>query len=287
MPLTDLDAELRRLGCLEVWEPGERSLHAAGFEIFAKTRPGWIKTTSNLHVASVDLVEGDAALVVLAEGNYKDERSAIAAALLVREIATQFESPVALAEVCSVLERAAASAHREILATARSDLEGIGTCFTAAAISASGDGTLVYVGDCRASILSARGVEHVTVDHTLESEILAGRVQSEFPQPEHVVTRVLGFDETPPQLGRRSFTVGPSESLVLSSSLTRSTVTADLATADPKRIAQAMLGSNSFGRVVDFEAGKIRVHSPPRRSARFCHTSPLPSFCSEHGRKET
>jgi hypothetical protein len=103
----------------------------------------------------------------------------------------------------------------------RTNLCGIGACFVAAAILPSGEGTVAHVGDCRASVISPRGVRHLTIDHTLATEVALGREKTNHPSADRIVTRALGFNESPPQCDTSRFHLDLDESLILASSLAR------------------------------------------------------------------
>ena len=269
-PIATLQAELENASknarCFGICQEAENTFDIPGFHLFAKTRSGWLRTAANVYLCPLSFPEGGGALVALSEGNYKDEGSAIAAAIIIAELHKQFACPNEGADAGQLLEEATIAAHKRIFATAqtttvlgadwsfntvmgsRSNLEGIGACVVAAVLQPSGEGSLVHVGDCRASTISAQGIRNLSTDHTLANEIAQGRVETNHPGAEHVVTRVLGFGEVPPEVDKVQFTLEPNERLLLSSSLARFAASPDLAAriqddTDPREIAE-----RSFGR---------------------------------------
>jgi protein phosphatase len=118
------------------------------------------------------------------------------------------------------LGRAAEHANAAVLReAAERGLWGMGTTLTLLCV-AGGQGSVAHVGDTRAYLLGAQGLEQLTSDHTLIAELvregLVAPEQARFHPERHVLLQALGAQaKIEPEL--RRFPLRPGARLLLSS----------------------------------------------------------------------
>jgi protein phosphatase len=134
-------------------------------------------------------------LLVLADGMGGAAAGEVASRLAVDTVGEAYEQWKKRGQARDVLAQAFQAANRAVHSKAAGDsrFEGMGTTCTAAAIVGL-DLTLGHVGDSRAYLARAGGIEQLTQDHTLAGEMarVAGSRAAVPAVSSHVLTRCIG-----------------------------------------------------------------------------------------------
>jgi hypothetical protein len=187
--------------------------------IAATTRRGlYASATSGILVKAVRCASDAGVTLVVAEGNYKDEATLVAAAAIVVAFADAFEMPLlAEADVAPALRRSVLRAHDAVLALSRLPVEAgrFGTCAgqrtslvgigasLAAAVILPGRAWCVAIGECPIWLLRDGEARRLSLPHTLAHHPGYRAAVRDDPSraidfAHAVVTRVLGLSQEAP-----------------------------------------------------------------------------------------
>jgi len=198
---------------------GQVAIRVAGFDGAAITRRGVFRsTTSAVLVKPVECGSASCLVLALAEGNYKDEASVVAAEACIAAFAAEFDRALmSEADVAPALRRAVLEGHESawllsaekipagLFSTVmgpRKDLRGIGTSVVAALLHPE-HAWVVSIGECPAWVVREGRASRLNHPHTLANDPehrAAARLDPsqaiEFANS--VVTKVLGLTPEPP-----------------------------------------------------------------------------------------
>lgn len=198
---------------------GQVAISRAGLEGAAITKRGVFRsTTSAVLVKPVECGSESCLALALAEGNYKDEASVVAAEACIAAFADEFDRAlISEADVAPALRRAVLAAHESawLLAAeeipaglfstvmgSRKDLRGIGASVVAALLSPT-LAWVVSIGECPAWVVREGRASRLNYPHTLANDPAYRAAVREDPSraiefADCVVTKVLGLTPEPP-----------------------------------------------------------------------------------------
>ncbi len=172
-------------------------------KIVAKTDKGMVRD-NNQDAYAVGELPGDVAWAVVCDGMGGASGGNIASALAVKvisdKITASYNEKMRDASIKNLLDSAITAANMEVydMAYARPELEGMGTTVVCAIIR-NDVAYIAHAGDSRAYIVNDKGIEQITVDHSLV-QALVNRGEITAEQAEHhpkknLITRALGVDK--------------------------------------------------------------------------------------------
>lgn len=215
---------------------GRISLSVPSLGSAGRTRSGLFRRpTSALLAVPVAVGAQTGLLLVLAEGNYKDEASALAAAAVVAEFADELAGPLLSdADVVPAIRRAVLGAHEAICGLSRQsvqpgrfgtaggvrrNLSGIGASIAACVLTPDW-AWVTAVGECPTWLVRERRARRLSLPHTLANDpsyraTVRRDPDSAIDFAEAVVMKVLGTTSEAPSFEVTRVAVHPGDLIVL------------------------------------------------------------------------
>lgn len=172
-------------------------------KIVAKTDKGKVRE-NNQDAYAVGELPGDVAWAVVCDGMGGAAGGNIASALAVKvisdKITASYNERMKDASIKNLLDSAITAANIEVydMAYTRPELKGMGTTVVCAIIRKD-VAYIAHAGDSRAYIVDDKGVEQITVDHSLVQDLVnKGEItaeQAEKHPNKNIITRALGVDK--------------------------------------------------------------------------------------------
>ncbi len=173
-------------------------------QTYGKTDTGRVRP-NNQDAFACGRLSDDVVFAVVCDGMGGAKGGNIASTLAVKTITERlseaYRENMTPQSIRNVLECAIAAANVQIFDTAERDenLQGMGTTVVVAVVCKT-TAVLAHVGDSRAYLVTAEGLEQVTRDHSLVQEMVeSGRLtetEARTHPRKHFITRALGVEET-------------------------------------------------------------------------------------------
>ena len=212
-------------------------------------------------------------LWAVADGMGGHQRGDVASALAIRTLEEQVRQGADLVE-------AVHAAHRAILAAARQDSasQGMGTTLVAAQFSGACY-QVAWIGDSRAYLLSAEGIQPLTKDHSwVQAMIDAGELDEEQARSHpkrNIINQCLGQDAGLLDVGLVQGRLEPGQRLLLcSDGLTRELTDPEIAQLDaqarsPEQLVSALIdAANAMGGHDNISCALVARSGPTGLGAR-------------------